>query len=128
LRDLSKGDEPGGEPVRNLFDDRQPVVGVHDGVHGVVHGDEDDAGVFVGVSEPGKEKDRHVVVPILFAEKKGKEEDRELRVYVCVYQFSPLPPFPPLRRTYQCKKIGSFCLNTTNTVSSNSATFDKTNA
>jgi hypothetical protein len=64
LCDLGEGDEPGGEPVGDLLDDGQPVVGVHDGVHGVVHGDEDDAGVLIRIGEPGEEEDRYVVVPV----------------------------------------------------------------
>lgn len=62
-------------------------------MHGVVHGDEDDAGVLIRISEPGEEEDGHVVVPV---EKKegGREEKKKLVssnhvLCVCVSFSSP---------------------------------------
>jgi len=43
-------------------------------VHGVVHGDEDNAGVLVRVAKPGEQEDSHVVVP---GGEGGREEGRE---------------------------------------------------
>lgn len=65
LRDLGDGDEHGGEPLRLLLDGHEEVVAVHDGVDGVVHGDEEEAGAGLGgVRVPAEKEDGDVVVPV----------------------------------------------------------------
>ena len=59
------------EPLGLGLDGHEVVVGVHDRVHGVVHGNEVHAGVRRLVGRPGEVEDGHVVVPVI---KVGKGE------------------------------------------------------
>mmetsp|Transcript_11181 Transcript_11181/g.20250 ORF Transcript_11181/g.20250 Transcript_11181/m.20250 type:complete len:275 (-) Transcript_11181:80-904(-) len=65
LHDLGDGDEEGVHPLGLHADGHQKVVAVHDGVDGVVHADEEEAGGGLeGVGVPAEEEDGHVVVPV----------------------------------------------------------------
>ena len=52
------------EPLGLGLDGHEVVVGVHDGVDGVVHGNEVHARVRGLVGGPGEVEDAHVVVPV----------------------------------------------------------------
>ena len=118
------------EPLRLGIDSHQKEVGVHDSMHGVVHGDEVDARMPRGVGGPGKAKDGHMVVPKGRREG-GREENMDERaafgrcketfslLLLCWWLFVSLPPFllPNLpvqenrRPSFQADKHGVQKLN-----------------
>eukprot|EP00981_Chlorochromonas_danica_P000288 scaffold67_cov180-Ochromonas_danica.AAC.2 len=65
LRDLQQGDDPRGEPLGDLLESLETVVEVHDGVHGVVHGDEVESCARHGhIGVPAEDQHGDVVVPV----------------------------------------------------------------
>lgn len=60
LSDLEKSDIVSWVGLRHLFHGLQSKVGVHDGMHCVVHSDEEDAiGCFSDIAMPTEEKNRN---------------------------------------------------------------------
>jgi len=63
------------EPLGPELELHQEIIRIHDGVHGVVHGDEVQAGVASRVRKPGVEEDGHVVVPLGEGGREGGREE-----------------------------------------------------